>query len=213
VIRDAVTYILDRPKQPWLVVGKGPSFDRWAELAKHLPDEYGVITLGSACLTAAAIDLALFMDLESCLKCWQKRPPLPYCLPWHPHVGYKPAEATLPYYVKEGLVPHDVLSFNSSTAGKLKRHPTLSHVRVRGFSSVAAFNLLGKAGIDTVYAIGVDGGTEYAAPFDTADCLANGQPSFDGQFKEIGLACQTYGMDYYNLGRNRDKYDSPVYRG
>ena len=85
------------------------------------------------------------------------------------------------------------LWYNSSRSKPLmiKSGPV---VRVRGFSGVAAVNLLANAGVKEVFTLGVDGGTKYSSKFDKSTLLANGRESFDCQKSEFKLAKKSFGI-------------------
>jgi hypothetical protein len=74
------------------------------------------------------------------------------------------------------------------------RRGKLPTVRVRLFSAVAGLNILALARVKRVYTLGIDGGTEYAKCVPAADRLANGQDSFDVQFKELRRTHRVLGV-------------------
>lgn len=181
--------------RPWLVLGKGPTAERVAEVDTS---QYHILTLNHACMVATPT-VAHFVDIEAYRDCAGRlestiNPKV--CLPWHPHVGNKAGKPCLTDY---GIPERRLLSYNSTTAGKLPRMPGLPTVRLRFFSAVAAFNILGQAGVREVYSLGVDGGTEYAPAFDAKDRLSNGRSSFDDQFGEIANAVKTHAMNWVKL--------------
>jgi hypothetical protein len=212
MILDAVAFLRKFAAQPWLVLGKGPSFDRLGELGPAVRGRR-TLALNHACLRAAP-DVAHFTDLAAFLDCGPAlglRVPdeaVRVALPWHPHVDFRPGRqtlldqarrhpATLGWLLEQGRL----LSYNSTLAGRLPAHPKLAEVPVRLFSAVAAVNLLAAAGVRDVALLGVDGGTGYAAGFDPKDRLANGRPDFDAQFAEIEKAAARHRMAVTNLGR------------
>lgn len=197
-VRDAQN--LD-PK-PWLIVGKGPSSDF---ISRVYPADYHVFTLNHACKIIQPT-IAHFVDIEAFMACLEHLcvTKVPYCLPWYPHVESKPTPVTLNtlgdaarMYNGKPLGP--LLSYNATTAGKLKPHPSLPAIRLRFFSAVAAFNILATAGIKRITSIGVDGGRGYAEAFDTKDCLANGRDSFDAQTPEIQKTVSVNGIQWVKL--------------
>lgn len=181
--------------RPWLIVGKGPTAARIFEVDVA---KYHVLTLNHACLLVYPT-LAHFVDIEAYRDCDKKLAEMTkatVCLPWHPHVRHKAAKPDLGDY---GIPTRRLVSYNATTAGKLPRMPGLPTIRLHYFSSVAAFNILGYAGIREVHSLGVDGGTEYAEMFDAKDKLANGRQSFDKQFGEIAFAVKRHKIKWTKL--------------
>lgn len=211
-IRCAVRYAKDAvPSRPWLILGKGPSLDN---LGAVDTSKYNVLTLNHACLLCVPT-IAHFTDWEAWAAC---RPflvaavqgdptsEIALCLPWHPHVDYKPSRRTLAWWATDDAVTYRefhrrgrLVSYNSTVAHKLPANSNLTTVRVRYFSAVAAFNLLALAGVIDVDTIGVDGGTGYATTMNPTDRLANGRPSFDVQFDEIMHTVKAYGITWRRL--------------
>jgi len=181
--------------RPWLVLGKGPTAERMSDLDTS---KYHFLTLNHACRLVVP-DVAHFVDIEAYNDCaayldtvLQAR----VCLPWHPHVGNRAAKPDLLQY---GIPDRRLVSYNATTAGKLSRMPGLPTVRLRFFSAVAAFNILGHAGVREVYSLGVDGGTAYAPAFDHKDKLRNGRDTFDDQFGEIEYAVKSHKLNWTKL--------------
>jgi hypothetical protein len=181
---------------PWLVLGKGPSAAGAASRPRLLP----VLALNHACLAVQA-DVAHFSDWEAFLDCYPRLGTAVACLPWRPHVNFQPSRKhNLLELLRAAGIPEDrVVSYNSSRAAHLPRNRQLPDVPVRFFSAVAAFNILGLAGVRYVHTLGVDGGKAYAPEFDQKDRLANGRQSFDVQFPEIRRACKRYRIQWTDL--------------
>lgn len=212
MLEDAVKRIGWLTTKPWLILGKGPSFD----LRCHFDlDAYEVLTLNHACQVVAAT-VAHFTDLEAFRECIPDTlnvdgvavPYVPdFVLPFVPHENMGPGHYNLdelvemdkPHGIKTLCDTGKLWGYNSTRVPQHRWHKTLNVVRVRYFSAVAAFNLLALAGHRRVYTLGVDGGTRYAACFDKQHCLANGQTSFDIQFKEIEATVKRHGMKWINL--------------
>lgn len=212
MILDAVEQIRALRKKPWLILGKGPSLD----LRVHFDlDAYNTFSINHACKIHAGT-VAHFMDVEALLDCRDDlfntdSVALPYVpnvvLPWVPHANMGPG-----HYNLDELMPQhqygvlrcfaargQLWSYNSTRVPQSRYCPCLSEVRVRYFSAVAAFNLLALAGVKKVYTLGIDGGKKYATGFNRKDCLANGQKSFDVQFKEIDATLKRHRMEWTNL--------------
>lgn len=204
-----VSYVRELTHKPWLIVGKGPTVDRVTEIDTSL---YHCLTLNHACAVVVP-DVAHFVDLEAMQDCMaallrdECRAATRLCVPWHPHVKCSPTKKTLEQCKLEEPIltayagADRLLSYNATTAGKLKAAPFLPVVRLRYFSAVAAFNILAMAGVHEVFSIGVDGGVGYGRVFDTKDRLANGRKSFDDQTREILETCRRFKIHWIGLGR------------
>lgn len=206
MIRCAVTALRGHAAADWLVLGKGPTAVRVAELP---PQHYRLLTLNDAVRLAPTplLTFAHFTDYEA----WRRQAgyvaerDFTAVLPWLPHQRMKPGPDTLLALCRRDrdlqwlLAQNRLLCYNSTLAGPKKRRPGLGLVRVRLFSAVAAFNLLGAAGVRKVHSLGVDGGTEYAPCFDPAHRLANGRASFGPQLPELKFALKRYGMTWEPL--------------
>jgi hypothetical protein len=181
------SYVSDKP---WLVVGKGPSFERIKELNL---DDYNVVALNHVmfqipCLLGHAIDLDVHTEASG-FKCKY------LVCPWEPHISFKPGGKSLvDIMMLGGLKFEEVLYYNSSRTNKKTLKTMGPTVRVKLFGSVAVMNLLAMAGIKKIYTIGIDGGSTYSKHFNTEDLLANGRKSFDDQFSEFRFAERQYGV-------------------
>lgn len=200
---DAVAYLRKLSADPWLVVGKGPTSaiitPDWAKINLAM----NVMTLNHACRLMKP-DVALFIDLDAYCECrdagWLKG--VPVVMPWYPHVSNRPNPNSLGKYAALGdIFPpgQRVYAFNSTTANTLPPDNSLTTVRVRFFSAVAAFNLLALAGAKEINTLGIDGGTAYNPIFAEKDRLANGRDSFDPQFKEIARTCRQNKIQWNRL--------------
>jgi len=180
---EAVRNISATAARKWLIVGKGPSSNYLNQVAL---DGHFVFTLNHACEVVVP-HIAHFVDMEAFEANLERLKQLNclVCLPWHPHVQFKPGTKTLLEYPKVVELGARVVSYNSTTGCARVKHPKLPTIRLRYFSAVAAFNILTAAGLKAIYSIGVDGGTAYGKAFKTNTCLANGQKTFDVQTKEI----------------------------
>lgn len=185
--------------KPWLVAGKGPSFERIKELNLN---EYNVVALNHVmfeipCLLGHAIDLDVHTEASG-FKC-------KYLVsPWEPHINFKPGGKSLVDIMMQGGLKFDnVLYYNSSRTNKKSLKTMGPTVRVRLFGSVAVMNLLAIAGIKKIYTIGIDGGSTYSKHFNKEDLLANGRSSFDGQFSEFKLTKKQYGTDIAPIFQNQ----------
>jgi len=190
---------LCRLDQPWLIVGKGPTF---AERSRHDLDGYNVLTLNDAIVHLPQAAVAHFTDWEAFVRCVDAigASACVVCLPWHPHFAFKPAEHSLPELLTWGgaqiqSLAQRVVYYHASTARGRGRIPGEPMVPVKFFSAEAALSLLAIAGVKVVRTLGVDGGTEYAPEFAGLTPLENGRPSFDAQFLRMRQTAAKYGVD------------------
>jgi hypothetical protein len=196
---------MDKVKKPWLLVGKGPTLDRRDEVNFS---HYNTFTLNHACCVVPH-SIAHFTDLEAFAECAgklyetgvQSRPSF-VCLPWYPHVNMRPGMKSLRELVDEQrsflhyfFGYHVLLSYNSTLATLLPPCSGLCTIPVRSFSAVAGFNILAQCSANKeIFTLGIDGGIGYCADMNPKDRLANGQSSFDIQFKHIRQTCQRNGV-------------------
>jgi hypothetical protein len=206
-MRDFVSWLQDSAQyraRPWVVLGKGPSFDRRAD---HDLTRFGLMSLNHV-VREQAVDVAHAIDLDVIDACADAliRNARVLVMPWVPHVRNRPGTSTLEQLAGQ----HDVLRrlrqegrllwYNLSTASEHREGSPV--IPVRFFSAEAALGLLAEAGVSTVRSLGVDGGNAYAAQFrDLADTtrLANGRSSFDRQFESIAAVILRTGVDFAPL--------------
>lgn len=189
-----------RPEQPWLILGKGPSF---ALRSGHDLSEYHLLSLNHAVreqsvLVAHLIDLDV---VEACSDVLERHARF-LVMPWYPHVEHRPSALPL-----DELVPNVPLLRRLAEAGRLLwydlstspiRHGPAPVVQATYFSAEAGLNLLALAGAHSVRTLGVDGGTDYSGDFDDLKektLLANGRTSFDLQFEGFARTILDTGID------------------
>jgi hypothetical protein len=191
-------------KQPWLILGKGPSFTKWKEFDLS---QYRTMSLNHA-VRERPVTVAHMIDHDVVAACGERilRNAEFLVLPWFPHVNNRPGRRSL-----EELSQVDPLLRRMDEEGRLLwyNHSRAPHqhgdspvVRVKFFSAVAALNLLGQAGVQTIRSLGIDGGATYSEEFsDLKDktLLANSRSSFDRQFEEIARTISITGIDYAPL--------------
>lgn len=198
----------------WLVLGKGPTASRYDA---SLADSYQILALnhamrGCRAKVGHAVDIEVFDDLTE-----DDLAGVEYlCLPWVPHarlfrlmypgkVFFGPGALSLPEHCAQRplLARYQaagrLLSYNLCSAPATRRNPTLLTIEGRTFSAAIAVRLLAEAGARTIRTLGVDGGSDYAAPF--ADIAAQrrlqtAQTSFDSQFQEIADSIRCFGLHY-----------------
>ena len=169
--------------KPWLIVGKGPSFDRIGEIDLS---QYNVIGLNHViykidCLLGSIIDIDVIDKSEDKIKC------LHIVTPWYPHINFKPTDKSIADFMGDSWCDKvdTCLWYNSSRSIKVKSPRGGPVVTVRCFNAVAAVNLLGSAGVKKVRTIGVDSGRAYSGSFKNDTLLSNGRSSFDCQKVEF----------------------------
>ena len=189
-----------RPEEPWLILGKGPSF---ASRQSYDLSGYHLLSLNHAVreqpvLVAHMIDLNV---VEACGDVLESQARF-LVMPWYPHVHNRPGSRSL-----EALLPSSpplqrfarsgrLLWYDLSTS--LVRHGAGPVVNASYFSAEAALNLLAVAGVRRVRTLGVDGGSDYSPDFDDLrekTLLANGRPSFDLQFEGFARTILDTGVD------------------
>lgn len=208
-------------RQPWLVLGKGPSF--------HLREKFDLrpyLTLGlNDVVREMAVTVAHAVDLE---------------------VIERNAEAIVAN-ARFLLMPIRPRRYSLDTREDLfslaKRIPLLKHLRQQGrlicyqllpatltsvqwlwtrhseeaqesiitptvwcrsFSAVAAIAVLAACGVRVVRTLGIDGGSSYSRTFQDLDretLLTNGRPDFSAQFQEIADLIRKFHLDLAPLDK------------
>jgi hypothetical protein len=188
---------------PWLMLGKGPTFSRHAELDLT---GYHLLSLNHV-VRELAVDVAHIIDIDVVEACADRL--TENCrwllMPRVPHIQNRPGFARLEDY-RDALpvlrrldARGQLVWYNAETAPRVGDSPV---IEVRYFSSEAALSILGELGSKVVRSLGIDGGTSYSASFSSlATRLANQQPSFDLQFSELERIAQRHGIDYQPLIR------------
>jgi hypothetical protein len=201
------------PAWPWLILGKGPSFSRRRSVAL---DDYHLLGLNHVC-REQPVTLAHVIDLDvvdACAEALESRAQW-VVMPWRPHVVRtqwgggtvrRPGSADL----AELAATHPVLRrlrdrgrllwYNLATAPAANGPSPV--VDVSFFSAEAALNLLALAGVRCVRSLGVDGGTAYGHEFRDltgTTRLADGQGTFDRQFRGIARTLLRTGIDFAPL--------------
>jgi hypothetical protein len=197
--------------EPWLILGKGPSFSKLASLE---PRGFRTIALNHA-VRECVVDVAHAIDIEVIEQCGTAIDANARFLvmPWIPHVRstrgiigsevfFKPSDFDLMQWCARIPVLRRLsdagrlLWYNLATAPK--PHLDQPVIRAKGFSASAVVNLLAEAGVKRVRTLGVDGGSAYSAVFDdlkTTTLLQTPHQSFDIQFEEIARCLYTRALD------------------
>lgn len=179
---DAVVW----PEKPWLVLGKGPSIDRYASIDVS---RYNVLALNHAvslgpCQIAHAIDLDVVRDCGPAIEEGARY----LFMPERPHVRFSAGPP-----IAEHFASHPILR-RLDSQGRLvtyPKHASSARVAMPGvvpvlyFSGEAAFGVLAAMGVKEVWSLGIDGGKGYGEAFSHLRPLTNGQPSFDPHISAI----------------------------
>jgi hypothetical protein len=185
--------------RPWLVLGKGPSFERHKDFP-NIDKDYCTIGLNHVCrqrrvLIAHMIDAAVLNevpDFEAGASF--------IMMPWQPHFSCAPTDKTLDQLTKEHRVLKSfeargrLLWYNLST-GNRPRQGSPS-VMVNYFSAEAVVRLLAMARVKKIRTLGVDGGKAYAQSFKDMKPLSGGHNTFDIQAAPIQKTVLDFGLDY-----------------
>lgn len=182
---------LSRSGKPWLVTGKGPTFDSIRNLTLS---RFNTLALNHTCMQYLP-DVVHFIDYDAWDGCadvlLDPADTAMVIIAWHPHVNFVASPKTLEQFLAEDTRLQRVyeqgrlFSYNSTTWGG-PHNKQLPKIPVRNFSATAAVALLLQAGVRTINTLGIDGGHSYSQVFnDLNTCLANGQDSFDSQMPFI----------------------------
>ncbi len=198
------------PNEPWLMLGKGPSFARRVNYDLRA---FHTLSLNHA-VREEKVRVAHVIDLnviDDCAEAILNNSEV-LAMPWRPHVRFVPGAFTLEELAERNRVLRQMneqgrlVWYNLSTATGPRENSPL--VRAEFFSAEAGLNLLALAGVCQVRSLGVDGGREYSGEFeDLKDktLLSCGQDTFDKQFKGFARTIRTTGVDYAPLD-----VDSPI---
>jgi hypothetical protein len=187
--------------QPWLLIGKGPTFAdvRRRDCGRILTFGLNHVVREMPLAAAHAIDLEVVENIpaETLL-----RNAGVLVMPWHPHRQFRAAAETLEDCLRNIPVLAEferrdrLVYYHLSTGSRFGDSGGRPVVPVRYFSAEAAVFLLAAAGVRTIRAAGIDGGTAYAAPFGDLQPLTNGRGDFDDQTAEIERTVTMFGIDF-----------------
>lgn len=186
-------------KNPWLVVGKGPTASLVDLIDKASMD---VLTLNDAIRIVPHARIAHLIDVEVFARCQDDLLAKSDFL-LLPRVLHQECKRKVPVEVfttmfmgarefeEQGrLVVYDKWPRSITDPGRPKRA-----VACRYFSCEAGLSILGELGAKRVVTIGVDGGSQYAPAFQGLTPLENGRSSFDAQEAELQAIATHYGME------------------
>jgi hypothetical protein len=191
-----------RSSKPWLMFGKGPTFERHREVP-DLDEKFLTVGLNHICrqrnvLLTNMIDanvLGEVAGIEGKTKF--------IIMPWQPHVNFQPTKKTLDKFVEESPVLQQMekeerlLWYNCSTGNKPR--PDSPGVGVSWFSAEAVVCMLAMAGVKVLRTLGVDGGNKYATSFKDIAPFRGGHTTFDKQTEPIRATVKQFGVDYSPL--------------
>jgi hypothetical protein len=193
----------DAAGKPWLILGKGPTFQKVAEVDLTA---YHVCSLNHV-VREFPVTLAHIIDIDVVGDCAAEidRNAQFLAMPYRPHMKNFPSDKTLPELIAEYPVLEKLdregrlLWYNLSSSAPQPGFPV---IKAKFFSAEAALNLLVASGARTVRSLGVDGGARYSGQFDdlaTRTLLANGHQNFDKQFPGICETLRSTGVFYAPL--------------
>ncbi len=192
-------------KHPWLLYGKGPSFERRVEFDctpfLSIALNHVVERLDHADVVSA-IDLEVVRDCGAAIRSKARFLLMPRYPHPHPDLSVQQPERPLESYFDELPLLKELSEAGRLVWYGLATGPKISHTPVIPcgfFSAEVIIKLLGTLGAKTIRTLGIDGGRSYAGAFKTLESktlLSNGQPSFDIQFDGIHRAVKAHKLHY-----------------
>jgi hypothetical protein len=191
------------PAKPWLVLGKGPTFDRRDEFDLGA---YNLIALNHV-VDVLHVDVEHAIDIDVIEDCADRI--AGNCdwllVPRYPHVKSTLGTRALEDYFDEIPVLRELSEQDRLVWYNLSHTPIVGDSPVIGasrFSSEAVLNVLGRMGVTTVRSLGVDGGRSYAPSFASLEettLLTNGALDFHLQFELLEVIAEEHGLDFRPL--------------
>jgi glycosyl transferase family 8 len=189
--------------EPWLVLGKGPTFER-----RHEFDLGAFKTLAlNHVVREQAVDASHIIDIDVVGDCADAL--VSNCkwllMPRNPHLHSEKTDRLLEDWFDEYPVLRELdgdgrlVWYNLAGTRHVDRSPVIG---AQGFSSHAALHILGAMGVHKVRTLGVDGGRSYAdtfKPLEATTMLENGASSYDSQFRVLNSIAAEYDLDYAPL--------------
>jgi hypothetical protein len=191
------------PAKPWLVLGKGPTFDRRREFDLG---KYNLLALNHV-IDELKVDVAHIIDIDVVGDCsaalarncdW-------LLMPRYPHVRSTHGDRALEGWFDEFPVLREIDSrgrlvwYNLATGTP---EPESLVIAAGNFSSEVVIGILARMGVKTIRSLGIDGGRSYASAFrhlERSTLLANDVPAFDLQFDRLQVIAEEHGLDYRPL--------------
>jgi hypothetical protein len=191
---------MERDYRTWLILGKGPSFERRQDF-----DLARFRTVGlNHVVRRISVEVSSVIDLDVLAECGHDiyRNAQVLLMPRYPHVNFEASDQPLEHFfnrypVLGELNQEDRLVWYNYISGKAVDDSP----QIPGgyFSAEVIVNLLAVLGARSIRTLGVDGGRAYSSGFDSRTKLANKQSSFDMQWAGITYTVRRYGIDYAPL--------------
>lgn len=192
-----------RTSEPWLMLGKGPTFERRREFDLGA---FHTLALNHV-VRELPVDVAHIIDIDVVGACADRlaRNCKWLLMPRNPHLHSAKTERLLEDWFDEYPVLRELQGdgrlvwYNLAGTRQIGRSPVIG---ARGFSSQAALHILGTMGVRTVRSLGIDGGRTYAdtfKQFEATTMLENGAASYDSQFAWLQSIADEYEIDYQPL--------------
>lgn len=191
-------YELKKDK-PWLIVGKGPTFERINDIDLS---KYYVMGLNEVAQIIPC-EIAHFIDVEVISYNFINNSDY-IVSPVRPHKNCKVSNRYLatwyfiPYHDELNAI-NKLYCYNCSTYKGAHFEDFGPTIKVKYFSAEAAFRLLALKDIKLICTLGIDGGNKYAKDFAHIKPLRNGRVSFDDQFNEIKNIINKFNLEWIQL--------------
>lgn len=186
----------------WLLLGKGPTFDRRHEFDLGT---YNTLSLNHV-VDAQPVDVAHIIDVDVLAHCPSIETNCRWLvMPRYPHLRSERSSRRLEDWFADYPVLERLDRDGRLVWYNLGGTPVIGSSPVIGagyFSSEAALAILGRLGAKTVRTLGIDGGRSYASSFSALDNetrLANGAFSFDLQARRLDVIASEHGIDFAPL--------------
>ncbi len=210
-MQNFIDWMADNPSDlPWLLIGKGPSFNK---IADYDTTKYRKLVLNHAItLQKAEICHVIDIDIIEPLAEVIKKNARFLLMPFYPHVDNSAGELSLSDWeskiplLREMNAEKRLIWYNSSTSLIHKKNYPI--IPVKFFSADAVVALLVSSGEKTLRSIGIDGGQYYSNAFDSLKektLLANDRQSFNSQFIAIANSLDKFGATLTPLGEESIK--------
>ncbi len=186
-------------ERPWLVLGKGPSFDK---LSQYDLSAFDLMSLNHV-VDKIQVVAAHVLDLDVVIACEESidKNAQVLVMPWVPHVNNRAGNLDL-----AELVESNSFLARMHSEGRLLYYNHLPTrifgntplIEVRYFSSEGAINLLAACGARCIRTLGVDGGASYGQSFfhlSGTTLLSNGRKTFNRQFSQMAKTIMATGID------------------
>lgn len=191
------------PERPWLMLGKGPTFDRRDEFDLS---RYNLLSLNHV-VNEVKVDVAHIIDANVVGDCAEAL--AANCewllMPRYPHLRSTASPRPLEDWFDELPVLRDLSDrgrlvwYNLHTGRAEGQSPVITSGH---FSSEAALRVLARMGVDTVRTLGIEGGRSYSTSFtelERSTLLENGAEAYDQQFQRLEMVVAENEIDFAPL--------------